>query len=363
MSRPLTLHGRYQLEREIGAGGMGRVYRATDLLLERPVAVKILRETYADDPAFVQRFRQEARAAGSLSHPNIVTVYDVGADRGWEYLVMELIEAPDLKELIRTRGPFSIRDAFHVLRGVCAALDYAHRRGLVHRDVKPQNILIGPGGTVKLADFGIARALGAASLSATGEVFGTVQYLAPEQARGEPATTASDIYATRIVLYELLTGRVPYSGDSPIAVAFQQIQAPPPRLRDVDRHFPAALDAILARALAKDPRQRFATAGDFEQALAQFARGEATVTIPVPADWPARPQRPPVYHPEPSRGQPRRGRAEPRGVRADPSLVRAQPAQVVRQRPAVDVPFVLLGAFTAIVLLGLCALGALIAAR
>ena len=358
MSQPLTLNGRYQLEREIGAGGMARVYRASDLLLERPVAVKILRETYADDPAFVNRFRQEARAAGSLSHPNIVTVYDVGADRGLQYLVMELIEAPDLKELIRTRGPFSVRDALHVLRGVCAALEYAHRQGLVHRDVKPQNILIGSRGTVKLADFGIARALGAASFSDTGEVLGTVQYLAPEQARGEPATAASDIYAAGIVLYELLTGRVPYSGESPIAVAMQQIQAPPPRLRDVDRRFPAALDAILARALAKDPRQRFATASEFGRALAQFAQGEATTTIQVPADWSAPSQRGPNH-----RAGPPAHRAGSSVHRAGPPAPRAQSPVVERRRPAVDLPFVLLGTFTALVLLGLCALGGLIAAR
>lgn len=324
MSRTTLLGNRYQLEAEIGAGGMARVFRAADTVLGRPVAIKMLRDQFADDPEFVHRFQQEARSAGSLNHPNIVTVFDVGEDRGREYLVMQYVDGPNLKELIRSRGRFAIADAVQIVRGICAALEFAHRHGIVHRDVKPQNVLIGSDGAIKLTDFGIARALGAGSFSKTGEVLGTVQYLAPEQVQGHPATAVSDIYAAGIVLYELLTGHAPYGGDSPIAIAMQHVQGPLPRLRAVDSRAPAQLDAVLARALAKDPRGRYASAAEFGQALARFAGGDVTQRLAA-------------------------GRAAP------------APPAVRQSRRGLNLPFVLLGAFTSLVVLGLCLIGALIA--
>ncbi|HEX2171984.1 MAG TPA: protein kinase, partial [Dehalococcoidia bacterium] len=254
-------------------------------------------------------------------------------------------------QLLRERGRFALPDAIRILRSVCSALDYAHRQGLIHRDVKPQNILIGSDGTLKLTDFGIARALGGGSHSRTGEVYGTVQYIAPEQARGEPTTAASDIYSAGIVFYELVTGRVPYTGDSPIAVAMQHSQGPVPQFRTIDPRAPARLDAILARALAKDPRQRFASAGDFGRALTQFLQGGAadapTQRVAVP-DPPARPGR--------------RGARYPSAPAPDYPAA-SPPGYPPARRRGTDWPFVLLGAFTSLVLLGLCLLGAFIVGR
>lgn len=346
MSQTATLNGRYQIEREIGSGGMARVFRARDLLLDRTVAIKMLRDQFADDPEFLARFRQEARSAGSLSHPNIVTVYDVGADRGREFLVMQLVDGPDLKELLRERGRFSLPDAVRVMRSVCAALDYAHRQGLIHRDVKPQNILIGSDGTLKLTDFGIARALGNGSHTRSGEVFGTVQYISPEQAQGQPLTAASDIYSAGIVFFELVTGRVPYTGDSPIAVAMQHVQGPVPRFRIIDQRAPAALDAILARALAKDPRQRFRSAGEFGQALTAFLQGgaaqEPTQRVQTAAQ---------------------RGQTATQRVAVRDPVPRPVDRPAVKRRRGTDWAFVLLGTFTSLVLIGLCLIGALIVGR
>ncbi|HLH24645.1 MAG TPA: protein kinase [Chloroflexota bacterium] len=270
-----VLLARYKLNARVGAGGMATVYDGEDLLLGRRVAVKIPLPSFASDPAFVARFENEARAAAALAHPNLVGVYDVGEDEGTRFIVMEFVDGETLKDLIRREAPLLPEDLVQVGTQVADALDAAHRRGLVHRDVKPQNILLTPEGRVKLADFGIALALGAESATRTGTVLGTADYLAPEVARGESATPLSDIYALGVVLYEMCTGQLPYEGDSPLAIALQHIEAEPPRPRAWNPQVPAALEAIVLRAMAKAPGERFQTAAALAEALRAFARGEA----------------------------------------------------------------------------------------
>jgi serine/threonine-protein kinase len=214
------INGRYRLIAPLGEGGMATIWRAVDEQLDREVAVKLLREQFGNDAGFAARFRQEARAAGSLSHPNIVPVYDYGTDEdGVQFIVMQLVEGENLATLLRDRGHLETDDAVRVALGVASALEAAHRRGLVHRDVKPGNILITDDGDVKVTDFGIARAVSEASMTVTGTTLGSVHYFSPEQARGDEVTGASDVYALGIVLYEMLAGRRPFEGDSAAGVA------------------------------------------------------------------------------------------------------------------------------------------------
>jgi len=261
--------GRYRLDAPLGEGGMATLWRALDQQLDREVAVKILRPQYSADPGFAGRFRQEARSAASLSHPNIVSVYDYGTDPDGEtqFIVMELVNGRDLASILRERGRVSVNDAVQVAIGVASALEAAHRRGIVHRDVKPGNILITNEGDVKVTDFGIARAVSEASMTVTGTTLGSVHYFSPEQARGDEVTGRSDVYALGIVLYEMLTGRRPFEGESAAGVALKRLTEDPPRPMIAGQPLPPGLEAILRRALERDPARRFPDAGSFAEAM------------------------------------------------------------------------------------------------
>lgn len=277
------LNNRYELEQRIGEGGMARVYRGRDLRLNRTVAVKVLHGHYASDPAFLQRFHHEAQAAANLRHPNIVEVYDVGQDGDVHYIVMEYIEGSDLKPLIMRSGPLPIERALGIAEAVARALDVAHRMGMVHRDIKPQNIIVGPEGQVKITDFGIAKSALSTALTETGVTFGTADYISPEQARGLVATPRSDVYALGVTLYEMLTGRLPFSGDSAVAIAMQHVSSDPPPPRMFNPHIPPRLEGLVLRALSKDPQQRPATGQEFAQLLSSYRQvgGQETMVRPV----------------------------------------------------------------------------------
>jgi len=271
-----VLGGRYRLIELLGTGGMATIYRATDTGLGRDVALKLLRSEYLRDPDFSSRFRQEAQAAASLSHPNVVTVYDYGEDPSGPFIVMELVDGEDLATILRRSGTLPPRQVARIGAGVARALAAAHARGLVHRDVKPGNVLIGTDGQVKVVDFGIARAIAEAQVTLPGTTLGSVHYFSPEQARGEPATTASDIYSLGIVLFEMLTGTRPYEGDSAASVALARLSGPIPDPMAVRPSVPPDLAAITRRALALDPRDRWASAGVMADALeATLASGGA----------------------------------------------------------------------------------------
>jgi serine/threonine-protein kinase len=268
--------GRYRLIAPLGEGGMATLWRAVDEQLDREVAVKLLREQFSSDAGFAARFKQEARSAGSLSHPNIVPVYDYGTDGtdGVQFIVMQLIEGQDLSSILRERTVLTTDDAVKVAIGVASALEVAHRRGIVHRDVKPGNILITDDGDVKVTDFGIARAVSEASMTVTGTTLGSVHYFSPEQARGDEVTGASDVYALGIVLYEMLTGRRPFEGDSAAGVALKRLTEDP-QPPTAHRPVPAGLSAIVMRALERDPARRFPDAGSFAEALRVWQRDPA----------------------------------------------------------------------------------------
>jgi serine/threonine-protein kinase len=265
-----VLGGRYRLVELLGQGGMATIYRATDAQLGREVAVKVLHPQYGRDPDFVARFKQEAQAAASLSHPNIVGVYDFGTDADGPYIVMELVDGEDVATLLARNGPLPPRQAARLAAEVAHALAAAHGRGIVHRDVKPGNILVSSDGRVKVADFGIARAWADARLTLPGVTLGSVHYFSPEQALGEQATEKSDIYSLGIVLYELLTGRRPWEGDNAAAVAMARISAPPPLVSDVRPNVPPVLEAIDRKALSPDPAARYPTADAMADALEAF---------------------------------------------------------------------------------------------
>src|SRR6266566_3199621 len=251
-----VLGDRYLLQNRIGSGGMATIYRARDLHMDRDVAVKVLREVYSTDPKFVTRFQREAKAASALQHPNIVQVYDYGQTGGNYFIVMELVEGTDLRRYLRSRGVLDIERAVIIAHDVALGLGAAHRRGIVHRDVKPQNILVGRDGSIKLTDFGIVSVyndMNAERLTTSGMTLGTVQYFAPEQAQGEIVSPAADVYALGIVMYEMLTGRPPFDGDTPVAVAMQHIQDIPLPPSHMNPNIPPALEEIILRCLEKVP--------------------------------------------------------------------------------------------------------------
>ncbi|MCC6314098.1 MAG: serine/threonine protein kinase [Thermomicrobiales bacterium] len=258
-----TVNGRYRVDHPIGEGGMAVVYVGHDLLLGRDIAIKALRPQYAADPAFRVRFRREAQSAAGFSHPNIIDIYDVGEEAGIPYFVMAYVPGHTLKQIIDAEAPFHPDDVAGLLQQVCAALDYAHQRGYVHRDVKPHNILVDTSGHALVADFGIAKGAADADLTDVGEGLGTVHYLSPEQAQGLMATPASDVYAVGVVAFEMLTRTLPFDAETSVAVAMRQIHDPPPAPSSVLPSIPPAVDAIVLRALAKDPTRRFPSAGAF----------------------------------------------------------------------------------------------------
>jgi len=263
---------RYQIVGKLGAGGMANVYLAEDQELGRRVAIKILNDRHAGDQQFIDRFRREAQNAAGLSHRNIVSIYDRGEAEGTYYIAMEYVEGRTLKELIVSRGPSPIRIAIEYTRQILSALRFAHRNGIVHRDIKPHNVIVDAEGHVRVMDFGIARA-GASQMTETGSIIGTAQYLSPEQARGAPVDQTSDIYSTGVVLYELLTGTVPFTGDTPVEIAMKHLsQTPePPSAKRPD--VPRDLDYVVLRALAKDPAERYRNAEEMDADLDRIARG------------------------------------------------------------------------------------------
>jgi beta-lactam-binding protein with PASTA domain/predicted Ser/Thr protein kinase len=256
---------RYRLDRKIGSGGMADVWLAEDTELDRSVAIKILHDRFAQDKEFVQRFQREAQAAAGLQHPNVVGIFDRGAFDGTYFIAMEYVEGPSLKDLVK--GGMTPKDAIDFTRQILTAARFAHRKGIVHRDLKPQNVLIDDEGRARVADFGIARAGETSDITATGSVMGTAQYISPEQAQGKPTTPRSDIYSIGVILYEELTGRVPFEGDSAVAVALKQVSEAPRRPSAINPNVPPALDAVVMRALAKDPDARFKDADAFLRAL------------------------------------------------------------------------------------------------
>jgi serine/threonine-protein kinase len=264
--------GRYRILRRLGAGGMANVYLAEDAELGRRVAIKILNERYANDDLFVERFRREAKSAAALSHPNIVSIYDRGEAEGTYYIAMEVIEGRSLKELIRMNGRLRPAQAIAYARQILAALRFAHRNGIVHRDIKPHNILVGSEERLKVTDFGIARA-GASQMTEAGSIMGTAQYLSPEQARGGDVAPPSDLYSVGIVLYEMLTGEVPFAGDSPVEIAMKHVNDPPRPPSARAPGIPADLDRIVLRSLAKSPAERYQTAEEMDSDLARIEAG------------------------------------------------------------------------------------------
>ncbi len=260
--------GRYELEELVGSGGMSTVFRAHDRQLERPVAIKILHERFADEDDYVERFRREARAVAQLAHPNIVTVIDRGDDGGRQFIVFEYVDGENLKELVQRSGRLPLRRALELAVATADGLAFAHENGLVHRDVKPQNVLLSGEGEVKVTDFGIARSLDVdRAVTQTGTLLGTSNYLAPEQASGKPVSPATDVYSLGVVLWELLTGDIPFPGDNFVAVALRHINEPPPPLRELRPDVPPRLAAAVGRALDKDPRRRFPSMTAFAEEL------------------------------------------------------------------------------------------------
>ncbi|MBI4728365.1 MAG: Stk1 family PASTA domain-containing Ser/Thr kinase [Acidobacteria bacterium] len=276
-----VLSKRYELSRKLGTGGMADVLLGRDRTLGRTVAVKMLLPQFAEDPHFIARFRREAQSAAALNHPNIVAVYDTGSDDGINYIVMEFVDGKTLREIIREEGPLLPERAGEVASEVCAALAFAHSRGIVHRDVKPGNIMVTSDGSVKVTDFGIARAMSGESVTQTATVLGTAQYFSPEQAEGKPVDHRSDVYSLGIVLYEMLTRQVPFTGSSPVAIAYKHVKESPIPPSRLNPDVPPALEAVVMKALAKNPANRYQTAQELREDILRWLAGRPVSATPV----------------------------------------------------------------------------------
>src|SRR5215210_7999897 len=307
-ARKTVLDNRYDVVRPLGSGGMGEVYLARDRVLGRDVALKVLRKQYAGDSEFAERFKREARSAASLSHPNIVQVYDRGeTEDGSSYIAMEYVPGGTLKEKISSEGPLAAPEAAALGAQVAEALGAAHDRGMVHRDIKPQNVLLTGKGEAKVADFGIARAGSSVTISRTGSVMGTAGYMSPEQALGKPATPKSDLYSLGVVLYEALTGELPYTADNPIAVSMKHVNEPLRPPIELNPRIPAGMNALVTKLMAKDPEDRYAGADELADDLWRVSRGLEPVAVGVD-----NPQRPPTQPTEVAPSAPTREMPRPR---------------------------------------------------
>jgi serine/threonine-protein kinase len=295
MQEGALLNNRYRLLQKVGSGGMAEVFRARDSMLERYVAIKVLRADYTENKSFQERFRQEARAAANLSHPNIVTVHDFGLDGGQLFIVMEHVPGSDLKTLLRQRGRFSIEEAIPLIVQACAGIGYAHRAGLVHCDVKPHNMLVTPDKRLKVTDFGIARALATIHPGERSNVvWGSPQYFSPEQAAGEPPSPASDVYSLGVVLYEILTGSLPFNATTPEELGRMHLDARPHPVHEYLPDIPPILEQIVEKVLSKEPSARYRTADQLGRVLLRFG------TQPEPApELSLTPEASPPYQPEP----------------------------------------------------------------
>ncbi len=277
-----VLGGRYRIEGVLGRGGMAQVYKGTDTVLGRPVAIKVLAPQFAQDEAFVARFRREAQAAARLNHPNLVGVYDTGSDDGTHYIVMEHVEGRTLAEFLAGGGRLMPERAIELTEAVCKALAFAHAQGVIHRDIKPGNIMVTRQGDVKVMDFGIARlTTSAETIAQTAAVLGTASYLSPEQAQGQPVDARSDLYSLGVVMYEMLTGAVPFTGDSPVAVAYKHVQESPEPPSRLNPDVSPELEAVVMRALAKGPANRYRSAEEFRQDLERARRGQPVEAPPL----------------------------------------------------------------------------------
>jgi serine/threonine-protein kinase len=297
MQEGTLLNNRYQLLQRVGSGGMAEVFRARDSMLERYVAIKVLRADYTENKSFQERFRQEARAAANLSHPNIVTVHDFGLDRGQLFIVMEHVPGSDLKTLLRQRGRFTVDEAIPLIVQACAGIGYAHRAGLVHCDVKPHNMLVTPDKRLKVTDFGIARALATIHPEERTEVvWGSPQYFSPEQAAGEPPSPASDVYSLGVVLYEMLSGSLPFIASTPEELGRMHLDVRPHPIHEYLPDIPTTLEQIIDKVLSKEPSARYRTADQMGRVLLRF--GNQTQPEPPP-QLSLTPEASPTYQPEP----------------------------------------------------------------
>ncbi|WP_270181826.1 Stk1 family PASTA domain-containing Ser/Thr kinase [Alkalihalobacillus sp. CinArs1] len=278
------INGRYKLLEVIGDGGMAIVYKATDLILDRIVAVKLLRPEFSKDDEFIKRFRREAESATSLDHPNIVSIFDVGEDEDYHYIVMEYVEGKTLKQSIRDRGALPIVEAIDIIKQIASAIEHAHENQIIHRDIKPHNILINEYGEAKVTDFGIAMAMTSATITHTNSVLGSVHYFSPEQARGGAATERSDIYSLGVVLYEVVTGVLPFSGDSPVSVALKHLQDRFPKPSLINTSLPKNVEQIILKAMAKEPHQRYENAQELYDALDNALDPTKVYDAPVVSD-------------------------------------------------------------------------------
>ena len=311
------LDQRYELEELVGGGGMADVYKATDRLLQRPVAVKILHEQFQRDQEFIEKFHREAQAAARLSHPNIVNIYDVGVSAGEHYIVMEYVPGTTLKELIQQRGHLEPDAALAITREIAEALAHAHANGLVHCDIKPHNILMLDGAHAKVADFGIARAVTESTMTYSGNVIGSVHYFSPEQAKGTMITPKSDVYSLGVVLYEMLTGELPFTGENPVAIAMKHLQDEPTPVRRIDPDIPPVVEALVSRMMAKDPAMRPSS----EEVVHEVEQAKAMMNGSAPAAAP---------DPYATQVLPRVGAAAPGGI---PSRRAPQPAYQPQYEP------------------------------